>query len=203
MPKHYVNNALISPILGAWALAKRQAIANKTPVPPMPDILAEACMLIATRITLKPNFCRYTYRDDMVSVSLFNFVKYAHSFDSTKTTNAFAYITQIVNNSIFRLIAVEKHALYTKMRYSGETPHTYQRFCQETNADNDGYQKWNADRPTATKQPATTLMKSKIVDLIQQGFTQDEIAIKLHKSPQSIQGSIDRMMDKMALAVCA
>ena len=67
------------------------------------------------RIMTKPQFSGYTYKDDFTSDAVFKILKYLDNFDHTlisKTSgqhvNAFAYITQIIHNSIMYIINTKK-----------------------------------------------------------------------------------------------
>jgi hypothetical protein len=66
-------------------------------------------------ILKKPNFSGYTYVDDFYSDAVSKIIKYMHNFNydliSAKTgiqANAFAYISQIIHNSIVYIIIEKK-----------------------------------------------------------------------------------------------
>lgn len=72
-------------------------------------------LLMINRIMTKPQFSGYTYKDDFTSDAVFKILKYLDNFDHTlisKTSgqhvNAFAYITQIIHNSIMYIINTKK-----------------------------------------------------------------------------------------------
>jgi len=54
------------------------------------------------------NFSRYSFRNEMVSDSVLNCVKYLHNFDENKTRNAFSYVTTICWYSAVQRIKREK-----------------------------------------------------------------------------------------------
>lgn len=62
-----------------------------------------------------------TYRDDMVGDALESCLRYIHNFNPSKSTNAFAYITQIIHNAFIRRIQKEQKQLYVKMRIVDDT----------------------------------------------------------------------------------
>lgn len=71
----------------------------------------EIVLLMIKNILKKPNFSGYTWQDDFYSDACYKVLKYAHNFDHTKTStisnqsvNAFAYISQIIHNSIIFII---------------------------------------------------------------------------------------------------
>jgi DNA-directed RNA polymerase specialized sigma24 family protein len=65
---------------------------------------------------MKPNFVNYTYRDEMVADGLENCVAYINNFDPEKSTNPFAYFTQIIYYAFLRRIEHEKKHLYIKQK---------------------------------------------------------------------------------------
>lgn len=71
----------------------------------------EIILLMIKNILKKPNFSGYTWKDDFYSDACYKVLKYAHNFDHNKTStisnqsvNAFAYISQIIHNSIIFII---------------------------------------------------------------------------------------------------
>ena len=65
-------------------------------------------MKISTRLSTKPNFINYTYRDEMISDGIENCVNYIGNFNPEKSTNPFAYFTQIIYYAFLRRIQREK-----------------------------------------------------------------------------------------------
>ena len=62
----------------------------------------------------KPNFANYTFKDDMISDGIENCVSYIHNFNPEKSSNPFAYFTQIIYYAFLRRIQKEKKQLYIK-----------------------------------------------------------------------------------------
>ena len=52
----------------------------------------------------------------MIGDSMESCLRYIHNFNPKKSTNAFAYITQIIHNAFIRRIQKEQKQLYVKMR---------------------------------------------------------------------------------------
>lgn len=72
-------------------------------------------LLMIKNILKKPQFSGYTYKDDFYSDSVYKILKYLHNFNhkliSERTgapVNAFAYISQIIHNSILYIINTKK-----------------------------------------------------------------------------------------------
>ena len=75
----------------------------------------EIILLMIKNILKKPQFSGYTYKDDFYSDAVYKILKYIHNFDHTKTSkitgqpvNAFAYISQIIHNSIIYILKKKK-----------------------------------------------------------------------------------------------
>ncbi len=70
--------------------------------------------MIARRLSTKPNFVNYSYREEMISDGVENCICYIDNFDPLKSTNPFAYFTQIIYYAFLRRILKEKKQLYIK-----------------------------------------------------------------------------------------
>lgn len=75
----------------------------------------EIILLMIKSILTKPNFSGYTYKTDFYSDAIYKILKYMHNFNhnliskiSGKKVNAFAYISQIIFNSIIHIINTKK-----------------------------------------------------------------------------------------------
>jgi hypothetical protein len=86
----------------------------------MSEELGKMLLLISTNYSTKSNFSGYTWRQDMVSESIFTCIKYLKNFNPEKSTNAFAYVTQIMKNA-FKLYITEqkKHSKIKDVCYKG------------------------------------------------------------------------------------
>ena len=65
-------------------------------------------MKIATHLSYKPNFVNYMFREDMICDGIENCVQYIHNFNPEKSSNPFAYFTQIIHYAFLRRIQKEK-----------------------------------------------------------------------------------------------
>ena len=82
--------------------------------PRIPDMVGAALLKIANRLSTKPNFINYTFREEMVSDGIENCINYIGNFDPGKSKNPFAYFTQIIYYAFLRRIQKEKKQLYIK-----------------------------------------------------------------------------------------
>ena len=82
--------------------------------PVVPNYVAECIMKIATRLSHKPNFMNYTFRDEMICDGIENCLQYIDNFDPDKSQNPFAYFTQIIYYAFIRRIQKEKKQMEIK-----------------------------------------------------------------------------------------
>ena len=116
VPKHYVDNKkFYTALLHYKAEVKKAADEHREP-PAIPAYIGECLYKIATRLSLKPNFINYMFRDEMISDGLENCISYLNNFDPEKSSNPFAYFTQIVWYAFIRRIEKEKKHLYIKQK---------------------------------------------------------------------------------------
>lgn len=86
----------------------------------MSELLGKMLLSISTHYSSKGNFSGYTWKQDMISESVFTCVKYLKNFKPEKSNNAFAYVTQIIKNS-FKLYITDqkKHSKIKDICYRG------------------------------------------------------------------------------------
>jgi hypothetical protein len=113
--KHYVDNKKLLEAITEYRKKTDEFKAGKLKVkPPIPNYIGECMLLIAQRLSYKPNFINYSYREEMISDGIENCVSYIDNFDPEKSNNPFAYFTQIIYFAFLRRIQKEKKQLYIK-----------------------------------------------------------------------------------------
>ena len=90
-----------------WKEECRIAKNLNKPVPIVSNYIGECFMKIANHLSYRPNFINYTYRDEMISDGIENCVQYSYNFNPEKSTNPFAYFTQIIYYAFVRRIQKE------------------------------------------------------------------------------------------------
>ena len=113
---HYVDNAVF---LEAMIEYKRQyhiSKENDEDLPIISEYLGSVFLKIAQRLSFRPNFINYAFKDDMISDGIENCLHYIHNFNPEKSTNPFAYFTQIIYYAFIRRIQKEKKQLYIKFK---------------------------------------------------------------------------------------
>ena len=114
--KHYVNNADFLEALINYRTEIELAEKIGEEKPPLPDYIGECFLLIAQRLSYRPNFINYVFKDDMISDGIENCLQYVHNFNPDKSQNPFAYFTQIIYYAFIRRIQKEKKHLYVKYK---------------------------------------------------------------------------------------
>lgn len=119
---HYVNNAEFSKAIVDYAITAKAAKAASTPLPQLSEYIGTCVLKIAEGLSRKPNFVRYTYREDMVMDGVENCIRAVSNFNvnvGTRTglPNAFAYFTQICFFAFIRRIQKEKKSQDIKHLY--------------------------------------------------------------------------------------
>ena len=84
--------------------------------PDVSNYIGECFLKIANHLSYRPNFINYTFRDDMISDGIENCLQYMSNFNPDKSTNPFAYFTQIIYYAFIRRIQKEKKQMEVKKK---------------------------------------------------------------------------------------
>ncbi len=114
MATHYVDNKELYRVMVEYRNSVQSAKKDGTPRPQIPNYVGECILQIAKRLSTKPNFINYSYREEMISDGIENCISYIDNFDPAKSDNPFAYFTQIIYFAFLRRILKEKKQIYTK-----------------------------------------------------------------------------------------
>ena len=113
---HYVNNKEFTAAIIKHNHACRKAEKEGIEKPRVTEYIGECIYKIATRLSTKPNFINYSYRDEMICDGIENCLQYIENFKEEKSQNAFAYVTQIIYFAFLRRIHKEKKQAAIKQR---------------------------------------------------------------------------------------
>lgn len=116
--RNYVNNKDLLAALIEYQKQCKEAEDSGDEPPRVPNYVGECIYQIATRLATKPNFSGYSYKDDMISDGIENCLQYIHNFDPEKSSNPFAYFTQIIWYAFLRRIQKEKKQMYIRFKSS-------------------------------------------------------------------------------------
>ena len=110
---HYVDNKKFLEAMVEWRETWPNEL-KETIKPPVTNYIGECFLKIATHLSYRPNFINYTYRDEMISDGIENCLQYAQNFNPEKSSNPFAYFTQIIYYAFLRRIQKEKKQTHVR-----------------------------------------------------------------------------------------
>jgi len=114
--QHYVDNKKFLEAMVIYRDKVNSAKENNRKKPDVTNYIGECFLKIANHLSYRPNFINYTYRDDMISDGIENCLQYMNNFDPNKSTNPFAYFTQIIYYAFIRRIQKEKKQSLVKQK---------------------------------------------------------------------------------------
>ena len=119
---HYVNNRDFSYAVVDYVKSCEAVEDTDKPRPVVTDYIATCFMKICEGLSHKPNFIRYTYRDEMVMDGVENCLRAIHNYNIDTATrtgkpNAFSYFTQIAFFAFIRRITKEKKQQDIKIKF--------------------------------------------------------------------------------------
>ena len=112
--RNYINNNEFLEAVKDYKKLCLEAEDSGDDAPRIPNYIGECIFKISTRLASRPNFSGYTYKDDMISDGLENAIQALGNFGPEKSSNPFAYFTQIIWYAFLRRIDKEKKQLYIK-----------------------------------------------------------------------------------------
>ena len=121
MAEHYVDNQRFLEEISEYQKFRIDAKDKGEEPPPCPEYIGECFLKIANRLSYRPNFINYAFREDMISDGIENCVQYMNNFNPEKSKNPFAYFTQIIHFAFLRRIGKEKKQLEIKTKIIEKT----------------------------------------------------------------------------------
>ena len=114
--EHYVDNKRFYAEMIRYRDDRESALESGLSPPRVPNYIGDCIMRIAYKLSNKPNFINYPFKEEMIGDGIENCIMYVDNFNPDKSTNPFAYFTQIIYYAYLRRIEKEKKALYTKYK---------------------------------------------------------------------------------------
>ena len=114
--EYYVNNKEFLEAITVYRNSVIKARDNDDTRPRVPNYIGECFLKIATHLSYKPNFVNYMFREDMICDGIENCLQYIDNFNPEKSSNPFAYFTQIIYYAFLRRIQKEKRQLEIKSK---------------------------------------------------------------------------------------
>ena len=145
---HYVDNQKFLEEMIVYKGKCKDAKSKGELEPQISEYVGECFMKIAQRLSFRPNFINYAFREDMISDGIENCVQYIRNFDPEKSKNPFAYFTQIIFFAFIRRIQKEKKQLYIKYKTMESSPSLSENVELSANDSDIGYNQetMNADQ---------------------------------------------------------
>ena len=97
--EYYVNNKEFLAAIVDYREKVFIAKEKETSKPRVPNYIGECFLKIATHLSYKPNFVNYMFREEMICDGIENCLQYIDNFDPEKSSNPFAYFTQVLHSS--------------------------------------------------------------------------------------------------------
>ena len=101
--EYYVNNKEFLAAITEYRDKVIRAKEQDKPRPRVTNYIGECFLKIATHLSYKPNFVNYMFREDMICDGIENCLQYIDNFDPEKSSNPFAYFTQIIYLSLIHI----------------------------------------------------------------------------------------------------
>ena len=119
---HYVDNKKFSLAVVEYVETVNEAREADSEIPKVTDYIATCFMKISEGLSHRPNFVRYTYREEMVMDGVENCLRAINNYKIDTATrtgnpNAFSYFTQICFFAFIRRITKEKKQQEIKFRF--------------------------------------------------------------------------------------
>lgn len=118
---HYVDNKKFYAEIVSYKKKVEEYNQKGLEPPRLPEYIGECIFKIANKLSTKPCFINYSYRDEMVSDGIENCIMYFKDFDINKTQNPFAYFTQVIYYAFLRRINKEEKNRYIIYKNFQET----------------------------------------------------------------------------------
>ena len=140
--EHYVNNKEFLAALIEYRKEINSAKEEGKSRPPVPRFIGECILKIANHLSFKPNFVNYMFKEEMISDGIENSIQYIHNFDPEKSSNPFAYFTQIIHYAFLRRIQREKRQLEIKNKILERSG--YSEVFEDNSLDGSNYSDYNS-----------------------------------------------------------
>jgi len=119
---HYINNKDFSLAVVDYVTLANKAKEKDKSIPMVTNYIATCFLKISEGLSHRPNFVRYTYREEMVMDAVENCLRAIKNYKIETATrtgkpNAFSYFTQICFFAFIRRIAKEKKQQDIKFKF--------------------------------------------------------------------------------------
>ena len=117
---HYVDNQKFYVEIVEYRKKLQEAREAGLEDPRIPNYIGECIWKIANKLSTKPCFMNYSYREEMVSDGIENCILYFKDYDPAIGQNPFAYFTQVIYYAFLRRINKEEKNRYAMYKHFQE-----------------------------------------------------------------------------------
>ena len=117
---HYVDNQKFYAEIVEYRKKLQEAREAGLEDPRIPNYIGECIWKIANKLSTKPCFMNYSYREEMVSDGIENCILYFKDYDPAIGQNPFAYFTQVIYYAFLRRINKEEKNRYAMYKHFQE-----------------------------------------------------------------------------------
>jgi len=117
----YVSNKHLLESFVEYRKMMAEAATSGLERPQLTRPICEAILQICHRLSTRYNFVNYSYKEEMIGDAIIKCVAKAHLFDPEKSSNPFAYITQIAFNEFVTRIKLEHKQVSVKSKLIKES----------------------------------------------------------------------------------
>jgi hypothetical protein len=117
---HYVDNQKFYAEIVEYRKKLQEARDAGLEDPRIPNYIGECIWKIANKLSTKPCFMNYSYREEMVSDGIENCILYFKDYDPAIGQNPFAYFTQVIYYAFLRRINKEEKNRYAMYKHFQE-----------------------------------------------------------------------------------
>lgn len=110
--RNYVNNSDFYDAVVKYQKLVKEAKETGKSQPIIPNYIGECILKIAERLSTKPCFSNYSFKNEMISDGIINGIASVLKFDASRSNNAFSYFTTIIYNSFIGRINTEEKSRY-------------------------------------------------------------------------------------------
>jgi len=118
---HYVDNKKFYEEILAYKKKVQEAREKGLEEPRLSNYIGECIWKIAEKLSTKPCFISYSFRDEMISDAVENCILYFNDYNPDIGKNPFAYFTQVIYYAFLRRISKEEKNRYTIYKNFQET----------------------------------------------------------------------------------
>ena len=118
---HYVDNQKFFAEIVEYRKKLHEAREAGLEDPRIPNYIGECIWKIANKLSSKPCFMNYSYREEMVSDGIENCILYFKDYDPAIGQNPFAYFTQVIYYAFLRRINKEEKNRYAMYKHFQES----------------------------------------------------------------------------------